>query len=77
MFAMIQNDLMTHLLWVCLFPNSRVLEKRVYQLPLLLRASLHHFYAKDMLYPGETGMDGWMMLSNPLNTLSTMSLVDL
>lgn len=63
MFAMIQNDLMTHLLWVCVFLSSGMLEKRVYHIPLALGAPLHNFCAKGRLYPAEA-QEGWK-LSNP------------
>lgn len=67
MFAMIQNDLMTHLLRVYAFLSSRILEKRVYHTPLALRVPLHNFSAKGRFCPteaGERGREGGK-LSNP------------
>lgn len=71
MFAMIQNDLMTHLLRVYVFLSSRMLEERVYHIPLALGAPLHNSYAKGRLNPREAReggregrMDVWK-LSNP------------
>lgn len=73
---MIQNDLMTHLLWVYLFLSSRMLEKRVHRLPLLFGAPLRSFYAEGTLYPAEArgGGDGWTV-SNLLTVLSATGFV--
>lgn len=73
MFAMIQNDLITHLLRVYVFLSSRMLEERVYHTSLVPGAPLHNSYAKGRLNPREAqegGKKGWMDGSSPTHPLA-------